>query len=143
MYKYLRKNIAKHWQWSCVAVQQNVGGAEEQAFTYKGSSIVEKLIPSLDKLGDSKLTQRACHLIYGLFDPNRYGIDNFMDYDIGRLQDDVRFLFILKNNDGKTSKIIPLYFIGESSQFKELPLPSKMTPEIYKQIETIRNENTR
>ena len=51
MYKYLRKNIAKHWQWSCIAVQQNVGGAEEQAFTYKGSSIVEKLIPSLDKLG--------------------------------------------------------------------------------------------
>ena len=96
-----------------------------------------------DNNKDSKLTQRACHLIYGLFDPNRYGIDNFMDYDIGRLQDDVRFLFILKNNDGKTSKVIPLYFIGESSQFKELPLPSKMTPEIYKQIETIRNENAR
>ena len=56
MYNYMRKNVAKHWNWSVVAVQQNVGGAEEQSFSLmQGRSIVEKLIPSLDKLGKYKL----------------------------------------------------------------------------------------
>lgn len=55
MYNYARKNITKHWRWTLCAVQQNVGGAEEQSFTYKGTSVVEKLVPSLDKLGKCKL----------------------------------------------------------------------------------------
>ena len=136
MYNYLRKNLAKHWNWSCVAVQQNVGGAEEQAFNYKGENIVEKLLPNLSMLGDSKLTQRAAHLIYALFDPFRYGVQEFMGYNIARLKDNVRFLFILKNNDGKSNKVIPLYFAGENSYFKELPDPTQMTEDIYKKIET-------
>lgn len=135
MYGYLRKNLAKHWNWSCVAVQQNVGGAEEQSFTYKGENIVEKLIPNLSMLGDSKLTQRAAHLIYALWDPSRYGITDFKTYNIGRLRDDVRFLFILKNNDGKSNLIIPLLFVGESSYFSELPSPSNMNEKVYKAIE--------
>jgi len=134
MYKYARKNITKHWQWTLVAVQQNVGGAEEQAFTYKGSSIVEKLIPSLDKLGDSKLTQRACHLIYGMFDPFRYGVEEFMDYDISKLQSDCRFLFVLKNNDGNSNVVTPLLFVGESNYFKELPPASKIKDSDYELI---------
>lgn len=136
MYGYLRKNLAKHWNWTCVAVQQNVGGAEEQSFTYKGENIVEKLIPNLSMLGDSKLTQRAAHLIYALWDPSRYGITEFKNYSISRLRDDVRFLFILKNNDGKSNLLIPLYFVGESSYFSELPSPTNMTEQIYKAIET-------
>jgi len=135
MYNYARKNITKHWNWTLVAVQQNVGGAEEQSYTYKGDSIVDKLIPSLDKLGDSKLTQRACHLIYGLFDPSRYGIEEFMGYDISKLRDSVRFLFVLKNNDGVSNIVVPLFFIGESSYFKECPIPSKISLSTYSSLE--------
>jgi hypothetical protein len=136
MYNYVRKNISKHWNWSVVAVQQNVGGAEEQSFTYKGENIIEKLIPNLSMLGDSKLTQRACHLIYGLFDPQRYGVTEFMGYDITRLKKASRFLYILKNNDGEGNLVIPLLFIGESSYFSELPKPTEMTEAIYKKIES-------
>lgn len=133
MYNYMRKNVAKHWNWTVVAVQQNVGGAEEQSFSLlKGNSIVEKLVPSLDKLGDSKLTQRACHLIYGLFDPYRYGIEEFLGYNITLLKDNVRFLYILKNNDGKSNIIVPLYFIGESSYFKEMSDPKNINADVYK-----------
>lgn len=131
MYNYARKNIAKHWNWTVVAVQQNVGGAEEQSFTFKGDSIIEKLTPSLNQLGDSKLTQRACHLIYGLFDPSRYGIDEFMGYNINRLKDSVRFLFVLKNNDGVSNIVVPLFFIGESSYFKECNPAKDMNEQIY------------
>lgn len=136
MYGYLRKNLAKHWMWTCVAVQQFVGGSEEQAFNYKGDNIIEKLIPNLSFLGDSKLTQRAAHLIFALFDPQRYGIEEFMEYDITRLKKCSRFLFILKNNDGDSNIVIPTLFIGESSYFEELPKPSEMTEDIYKRIET-------
>ena len=136
MYGFVRKNLAKHWNWSCVAVQQFVGGSEEQAFTYKGENIIEKLIPNLSMLGDSKLTQRAAHLIYALFDPYRYSINEFMGYNIKRLKDNVRFLLVLKNNDGETNLVTPLYFEGSSSYFSELPLPTKMTEQIYKAIET-------
>lgn len=135
MYNYMRKNVAKHWQWSVIAVQQFVGGSEEKAFTFKGTSINEKLEPTLNSLGDSKLTQRACHLIYGLFDPFRYGIEEYMNYNISRLRDNVRFLFVLKNNDGESNKVIPLFFIGESSYFRECPLPSQITNEIYMNLE--------
>jgi len=135
MYNYMRKNVAKHWGWTVVAVQQNVGGAEEQSFALlKGNSIVEKLVPSLDKLGDSKLTQRACHLIYGLFDPYRYGIEEFLGYNISLLKDNVRFLYILKNNDGKSNIIVPLFFIGESSYFKEMPDPKSIKPDVYNML---------
>jgi hypothetical protein len=132
MYHYARTNMAKHWKWSIIAVQQNVGGAEEQSFTNRGDNIIEKLIPSLDKLGDSKLTQRACHLIYGLFDPYRYGINSYMGYNVSKFKNKIRFLFILKNNDGECNKVIPLYFAGGASYFEELPLPDKITDEVYK-----------
>jgi len=132
MYGYARKNIAKHWQWTLVAVQQFVGGSEEQEFTSRGASIIEKLAPSLDKLGDSKLTQRACHLIYGLFDPSRYGIDSYMGYNTGFIKDRTRFLFILKNNDGKCNKVVPLFFAGGASYFEELPDPSIINYNKYK-----------
>lgn len=133
MYNYLRKNIAKHWQWSCVAVQQNVGGAEEQQFDNRGSNIIDKLVPNLSMLGDSKLTQRAAHLIFALFDPQRYGIEKFMKYDINQLKKKSRFLFVLKNNDGEANIVIPCYFSGPSGHFVELPLPDQMQP-IYDKI---------
>ncbi len=133
MYNYLRKNIAKHWQWSCVAVQQNVGGAEEQQFDNRGGNIIEKLIPNLSMLGDSKLTQRAAHLIFSLFDPQRYGIEEFMGYDIKQLKKMSRFMFILKNNDGEANVVIPCYFSGPSGHFIELPKPDQMSL-IYSKI---------
>ena len=134
MYNYIRKNICKHWFWSSVAVQQFVGGAEEQQFDLvRGNNVVEKLVPTLDKLGDSKLTQRACHLIYGLFDPQRYGIEEFMGYDIKILKKKSRFLFVLKNNDGETNFVVPLYFVGACGHFEELPKPNEIIT-VYNKI---------
>lgn len=133
-YGYIRKNMAKHWNWTWVMVQQSMGTAEEQQFDYKGGNVIDKLIPNLSHLGDSKLTQRACHLIYGLWDPSRYGINSFMDYNLDRLKDYSRFLFLLKNNDGVANKVIPLYFNGASSYFKELEPPNKITEKYYKEL---------
>lgn len=129
MYTYARTNITKHWRWTFVAVQQNVGSSEQQEFTRDGSSILSKLMPSLSDLGDSKLTQRACHLIYGIFDPARYGVRKFNGYDIDQLGDRARFIFILKNNDGDSNKVISMLFVGGASVFKELPDPDHINYE--------------
>lgn len=137
-YKYARQQIAKHWNWTVVMVQQNVGSAEEQKYDFKGGAVIDKLVPSLDKLGDSKKTQRACHLIYGLFDPWRYGVNEFMKYKTNKLKDNARFLFVLKNNDGASNKVVPLWFHGASGVFRELPTPDKVN-DVY--IKTMRNDD--
>lgn len=137
-YKYARKQMAKHWNWTVVMVQQNVGSAEEQKYDYKGGAVIDKLVPSLDKLGDSKKTQRACHLIYALFDPWRYGINEFMKYKTNKLKDNGRFLFVLKNNDGASNRIVPLWFHGPSGVFRELPTPEKVN-DVY--IKDMRKED--
>lgn len=133
MYGYARKNICKHWKWTFVAVQQSAGGAEQAQYDNKGNNIIAKLVPNLSDLGDSKKTQRACHLIYSLFDPHRYEIQNFMEYNVNILKDNCRFMFILKNNDGKSYKVVPLLFVGASGWFQELPKPDQMQT-IYNKI---------
>lgn len=133
MYNYCRTNIAKHWSWTVVAVQQFVGGQEEKKYSNTGQQIKDNQEPSLDKLGDSKLTQRACHLIYGLHDPFRYGHKTYHHYEIRDMRGLARFLFIIKNNDGEANLMYPLYFRGESSVFKELPHYEAMGP-IYERI---------
>lgn len=132
-YNYIRKNICKHWQWTFSIVQQSMGSAEETQYDYRGGNIISKLVPNLSHLGDSKKSQRAMHTIYALFDPFRYEIQEFMGYNISILKDKCRFMFLLKNNDGFSYKVVPLLFIGASGWFKELPSPDKMQP-IYDKI---------
>lgn len=126
MYGYARKIITKHWNWTWVAVQQSMGAAEEQQFDLvRGNAVIAKLIPNLSQLGDSKVTQRACHLIYALFYPFRYDLKEFLDYDLNQLGKESRFLFVLKNNDGDADLITPLLFLGASNYFQELELQGK------------------
>jgi|TARA_R110000868_G_scaffold148357_3_gene370214 hypothetical protein len=133
-YNYMRMGVAKQWGWTVIMVQQNVGGAEEQEFDFKGNNVIQKLTPSLDKLADSKASQRAAHLVYGLFAPHRYGISSYLNYNIKELGNNCRFLFVLKNNDGEADVIIPLWFYGQSGVFKELPMPNEITQSYLKEM---------
>ena len=57
-----------------------------------------------------------------------------MGYNIKMLKDSIRFLFVLKNNDGKANIVVPLYFIGESSFFMECGPPTSITPDVYEKL---------
>jgi replicative DNA helicase len=83
-----------------------------------------KLKPSLDGLGDNKLTQRDANVILGLFSPFRHEIPDYFGYDITRFKDNIRFLEILGGRDGGAGTVCPLYFDGAVNFFKELPLPN-------------------
>lgn len=118
-----------------VVVQQQAAEKEKQEFTFKGQSIESKLEPSLDGLADNKLTQRDANLVFGLFAPNRYGIESHRGFDILRLQDYYRSLSVLKNREGISNIYTPLYFHGASGLFRELPKAKEMTKEQYAYVE--------
>ena len=73
-----------------------------------------------------------------LFNPFRYEINPYRNYDINKLRDRFRSLKILKNRDGNADKIIGLEFLGEIGHFKELPLPKDMTNTEYERIMNIK-----
>lgn len=116
---YCRKQITKHWKYTIVNIQQQAA-ASENVEHYKAS----KLEPSLDNLGDNKLTQRDALVVIGLFAPYRYKLNTYLGYDITKLKDNFRSLLILKNRIGRPNLNLGLYFDGAVNKFKEMPSPS-------------------
>ena len=120
---YCRLQITKHWKFSVVNIIQQSSESEKQQFTMKGVSIVEKLKPSLDGLGNSKECQRDHFMVFGVFAPARYGISEYPEkgYDILKMKDKFRSLIILKSNISKSNVEIPLFFNGACSLVREMP----------------------
>lgn len=106
-----------------INVQQQASAKEQVEYNFKGKSIEEKLEPSLDGLGDNKLTQRDANIVLGLFSPERYSIPTHNGYDITVFKDMYRSMSILKDRDGIANKKLPLFFNGAIDFFKELPRP--------------------
>jgi len=56
---YCRKQISKHWNWVIINVMQQSAESEKQQFSLMtGKSVVTKLKPSLEGLGNNKESQR-------------------------------------------------------------------------------------
>lgn len=137
---YGRKHITKHYKYCLAIVQQQAADTEKQQYTSAGQSIEAKLEPSLNGLGDNKLTQRDAFIVIGLFAPERYQIDKHMGYDVKILKDFYRCLMILKNRMGTPNTRLALLFNGISNIFSELPKPG--TPELRTIYETIERHRT-
>ena len=135
---YGRKQITKHYNHVFVMVQQQAGAQESELYTNTGKKIIDKMKPSLSGLADNKTTQRDCHLVMGLFAPDRYVTEetsNYKGYDIKRFKDQYRSLLILKNRIGRGNLEVPLLFNGAVTSFKELP--SIMTSKDYEYLEKV------
>lgn len=133
---YARLQIVKHWNYTVWNIMQTALEYDKKQFTSKGESIIEKLEPTLNALGDNKLVARDHHLVLSLFAPSRFGIEEYEGYNTLRLDDNFRVLTVLKSNFCTPNRKICLYFNGVCSHFKELPKAKEMTEEIYKIIET-------
>lgn len=123
--------LRDHYYCSPVAVQQQAADQEKKQYTYTGQSIITKLEPSLDGLGDNKTTQRDADEIIGLFAPDRHEIPEHRKYNITLLQDNYRGVVQLKARDGSPNTRIGLYFDGAVNHFEELPPALSMTPALY------------
>jgi hypothetical protein len=123
--------LRNRYHCSIVVVQQQASDKEKQQYTYKGASIVSKLEPSLDGLGDCKLTQRDADEIFGIFSPDRYEMPNHNDYDITQLLDNYRSFKFLKTRDGEANKSLGFLFDGATNYMVELPPAKEMDSDRY------------
>lgn len=123
-----------------VIVQQQSSDKERIESNYKGETLQDKLLPSLDGLGDNKTLQRDADIILGLFAPDRYNIKMYGGYDIGILEDRFRLLSILKDRNGVANKKLPLFFNGATDFFKELPKSDDLEgiEKVYEYIKKIK-----
>lgn len=119
-----------------IVVQQQAA-AQESVENKKAN----KLKPTLDGLGDSKLIGRDANVIFGLFSPFRHEIPEYHGYDVTKFKDNIRFLEIIGGREGGTGAIAPLYFDGAVNYFKELPKPDdyENIKHVYTFLEKIRN----
>lgn len=119
------RNICK---FTPVLVQQQAAEKEKKQYNFKGFAVEDKNKPSLDGLGEHKLSAHDADIVLGLFAPNRYGYSTSNQYDITRLKDCYREMSILKNRNGLANLDVPLFFNGATSHFEELPshLDSRM-----------------
>lgn len=126
---YARRKIAKEWNWAVLNVQQQTLDSAKEQYNYKGTSIIDKVIPSLEGLANNKEVGRDDYVNIALFSPAMYNIDKFRGYDIMNntatsFEDRFRTIHLIKNRFGSVNKVLPLYFDGRYTYFKELPLPT-------------------
>lgn len=132
--EYCAKYLRNRYHYSIIAIQQ-------QAFESEGNESFKlgRVRPSAVGLGDSKYTSRDANVVLGLFSPYRFGITEYLGYDITILKDHIRFLEVITNRDGEMGGILPLYFDGAVCEFKELPKPDDKTAldKVYKQCKAL------
>lgn len=116
-----KRVITKSWGWAVLNVQQQSLESEKQVFTSRGDTVTNKLLPSMDGLGENRTVSRDDYVIMGLFSPEKYEIENYKGYDIEKLGDNFRSLHLIKNRFGAPNKILPMYFDGKYTHFEELP----------------------
>lgn len=122
---YALKQLTKHWNWAVVNVIQQEQSGEKEQFTNKGDSIVKKTEPALSNFANNKEIQRDAKIVLGVYSPDRYGFEDYHDYDIKRFRDSFRAIKVLKNRFGPPNKYIHMLFDGASNRFDELPLPNE------------------
>lgn len=118
---YARKSITKKFKQIVVSVQQQASDKEKVQYTFKGDSIESKLEPSLDGLGDNKMTQRDALVVIGLFNPARYNIASHEGYNVLSYRECYSSMTILKNRLGSSNLKVPLFFHGQVDFFQEMP----------------------
>ena len=120
--EYCAKYLRNRYHYSPIIIQQ-------QAFESEGNDAFKlgRVRPSVAGLGDSKYVSRDADIVLGLFSPFRFGIIEYMGYDITQLKDHIRFLEVIVNRNGEMGGLLPLWFDGAVCDFRELPKPDDKT----------------
>ena len=82
------------------------------------------LRPTAAGLETYKDSAKDCDVMLGLFDPNRHGLQKYLNYNIKDFRDKIRFLEVVLNRNGGALGTSALLFNGATSHFRELPPPN-------------------
>jgi len=115
--------LKNYYQAHLIVVQQQAADKERVEHDFSGKSIEAKLEPSLDGLGDNKLTARDATEVIGIFAPDRYEIKEHPKggYNIEILKDTYRSVKLLKSRYSAPNLRIGMLFNGATGTFEELP----------------------
>lgn len=132
--EYCAKELRNKYNFTPIVIQQQSSESENN-----DSVKLNRIRPSGLGLSDSKYPQRDCNILMGLFSPFKFGLKEYMGYDISKFKDHIRFLEICINRDGELGGIIALFFDGATCTFTELPKPDNKAEleKVYKYIESI------
>ena len=133
--EYLAKYLRNRYNFTPIVIQQQ-STENESNDSFK----LNRIRPSGAGLSDSKYVQRDVNVLMGLFSPFKFGLREYLGYDITKFKDNIRFLEMCVNRDGEMGGIVALYFDGATCTFKELPPADdkKALEEIYKYMESLK-----
>jgi hypothetical protein len=136
--EYCAKELRNKYNFIPIVIQQQSSEIENN-----DSFKLGRIRPSGQGLSDSKYTQRDCNILMGLFSPFKFGLREYLGYDITKFKDSIRFLEILVNRDAEMGGIIALFFDGATCTFKELPKPddTENIQKVYQLLDNMRNTN--
>lgn len=117
---------------SPVLVQQINRGVEQ--YNRQKDDSIDIMLADFKETGD---TTDAAHFVFALNYPWRWQVDKYRGYKTKILQDNARFLAILKSRDGIANTSIGLQFVGGIGAFRELPKSEDMTELDYRSVTTL------
>lgn len=126
--------LRNKFSFSPIVIQQQ-STTNESNDSYK----LKNIRPSGRGLADSTYIQRDVNTLLGLFSPFKFGLEDYMGYDIKTLKDHIRFLEVCNSRDGEVGGIIALFFDGATCSFYELPRPD--SPEMKKWYDYVKTLN--
>ena len=137
--EYLAKYLRNRYNFIPIVIQQQSTETESN-----DSFKLGRIRPSGAGLSDSKYVARDVNVLMGLFSPFKFGLREYLGYDITKFKDSIRFLEMCVNRDGELGGIIALYFDGATCTFKELPPPDdkESLNEVYKYIESVKSKKS-
>jgi len=142
----MRNILCNFYGCTTVLVQQQNQEKAKQQYTISGESVVQKLLPSEDGLGEFKNSVQTMHCLFGLFNPSKYRISSFSTgagyYNIEKIGDYYRYLNVIKSNFcGNIEDNLFFDYISET--FYEMPHTSvkDKVDDIYKKIRNLESIN--
>lgn len=124
-------------KYKCTVVMVQQQAAAQESVENKKADM---LLPSMNGLGDAKLTARDANLILGLFSPYRFEMSNYRGFDITYWENNIRFLTIIANREGGNG-MCPLFFDGATNTFEKIiSHPDAAIKEFEEKINRVRDE---
>lgn len=116
--EYVVKLVCKRYNAIVVNVhQQEMAGENNDNFK------LGRLEPSETKLGDNKLVGRDYMVTIGLFNPIKYGLREYLKYNLSSFGDHFRVVHLLKHRNGIANIAKAMWFDGVGNKYEELPKP--------------------
>lgn len=114
--QHMRLYVTKLLKYNVLCIHQQ--DSSQESVQNKKENYIK---PKLQGLGDSKTVGRAYINVFGLFNPIRYGLSTYGNYDIYRLDKYFRVMNIIKQRYGSVGEEVPLFFDGKVANIITMP----------------------